>query len=67
MNRAAAFDYLSRHQAEGEIVTGLLFIDESRPDMHEVQSLPDQPLNALAYDKLNPGQKVLDSIQDRFR
>jgi 2-oxoglutarate ferredoxin oxidoreductase subunit beta len=67
MSRAAAFDYLSRCQAQGEIATGLLFIDETRPDMHEVQGLPEQPLNAIAYEKLNPGQKVLDSIQGRFR
>jgi 2-oxoglutarate/2-oxoacid ferredoxin oxidoreductase subunit beta len=64
-DRTAAFNYLSRHQAEGEIVTGLLFIDETKPDMHEVQSLPAGPLGL--YEKLNPGQKVLDSIQSRFR
>jgi 2-oxoglutarate ferredoxin oxidoreductase subunit beta len=56
-----------RHQAQGEIVTGLLFVDETRPDMQEVQNLPAQPLNAVPYATLNPGQKVLDSIQDRFR
>ena len=66
-DRTAAFDYLSRHQAQGEIVTGLLYIDESKPDMHEVQSLPAQALNTLPYEKVNPGQKALDSIQSRFR
>jgi len=66
-DRRAAFDYVSRHQAQGEVVTGLLFIDESKPDMHDVQSLPAEPLNTMDYAKLNPGQKVLDSIQSRFR
>ena len=66
-DRAGAFSYLSRHQAQGEVVTGLLFIDETKPDMHEVQSLPAQPLCSIPYEKLNPGQKVLDSIQGRFR
>jgi 2-oxoglutarate ferredoxin oxidoreductase subunit beta len=66
-DRNAAFDFLSRRQALGEIVTGLLFIDESKPDMHEVQGLPSEPLNQVPYEKLNPGQKVLDSIQSRFR
>ncbi len=66
-DRTAAFDYLSRHQAKGEIVTGLLFIDETKPDMHEVQGLSAQPLNSVPYEKLNPGQKILNSIQDRFR
>ncbi len=66
-DRVAAFDYLSRRQAQGQIVTGLLFIDETKPDMHEVQNLAGEPLNAVAYEKLNPGQKALDSIQARFR
>jgi len=66
-DRATAFSYLSRHQAQGEIVTGLLFIDETKPDMQQLQSLPDEPLNTMRYEKLNPGQKALDSIQARFR
>jgi 2-oxoglutarate ferredoxin oxidoreductase subunit beta len=66
-DRTAAFEFLTRHQAKGEVVTGLLFIDEGKPDMHEVQGLPDEPLNSLGYDKLCPGPKVLASIQDRFR
>jgi 2-oxoglutarate ferredoxin oxidoreductase subunit beta len=66
-DRTAAFDYLSRHQAAGEIVTGLLYIDESRPDMHEVLSLAEDPLATAPYESLNPGQKALDAIQARFR
>jgi 2-oxoglutarate/2-oxoacid ferredoxin oxidoreductase subunit beta len=66
-NRAAAFGYLAERQALGEIVTGLLYIDESRPDMQELQALPDGPLAEVGYDRLNTGQKVLDSIQSRFR
>jgi 2-oxoglutarate ferredoxin oxidoreductase subunit beta len=66
-DRGSAFDYLTRRQAQGEIVTGLLFVDETRPDMQQVQALPDEPLNCVPYAKLNPGQTVLDTIQSRFR
>jgi 2-oxoglutarate ferredoxin oxidoreductase subunit beta len=66
-DRTAAFSYLAQHQAKGEIVTGLLYIDETRPEMREVLSLPDRSLDSVPYQKLNPGQKVLDSIQGRFR
>ncbi len=66
-DRMAAFGYLSQRQAQGEIVTGLLFIDEGQPDMHEVQATPAQPLNEVPYTRLNPGQKALDAIQARFR
>ena len=66
-NRSAAFDYISRRQAAGEVVTGLLYIDETQPDMQEVQALPAEPLGTVPYAKLNPGQKALDAIQNRFR
>ncbi len=66
-DRAGAFSYLQRHQAQGEVVTGLLFIDETKPEMHEVQSLPAEPLSSIPYERLNPGQKILDAIQDKFR
>ncbi|GMW08006.1 MAG: 2-oxoacid:ferredoxin oxidoreductase subunit beta [Gammaproteobacteria bacterium] len=66
-DRVAAFEYLSRRQSEGQVVTGLLFIDEGKPDMHEVQNLATEPLNTMGYANLNPGQKALDAIQARFR
>jgi 2-oxoglutarate ferredoxin oxidoreductase subunit beta len=66
-DRTAAFEFLTRHQAKGEVVTGLLYIDEATPDMREVQSLPDEPLNSVDYEKLCPGPEVLASIQNRFR
>ena len=28
--------YLEEHQGEGEVVTGLLYVDENVPDMHEM-------------------------------
>jgi 2-oxoglutarate ferredoxin oxidoreductase subunit beta len=66
-DRNAAFQYISQRQAAGEIVTGLLYIDESRPETHELHNMPAEPLNVMDYGKLNPGQKALDAIQDRFR
>jgi 2-oxoglutarate ferredoxin oxidoreductase subunit beta len=66
-DRVAAFGFLNRHQAKGEVVTGLLYIDETRPDMHDVQNLPEEPLNVMSYEKLGPGPDVLASIQSRYR
>ncbi len=66
-DRAAAFDYIQKHQQAGEVVTGLLYIDESRPEMHELANTPAVPLNSLPFDKVCPGSKNLASIQKRFR
>jgi 2-oxoglutarate ferredoxin oxidoreductase subunit beta len=66
-DRAAAFSYLQQRQAAGEIVTGLLYVDESRPEMHEVNSVVDKPLVDVGFDRLCPGSDKLRTLQDRFR
>ncbi|HVW10578.1 MAG TPA: 2-oxoacid:ferredoxin oxidoreductase subunit beta [Bryobacteraceae bacterium] len=64
-DRLAAMQYLREHS--GEVVTGILFADESVPDMHEMINTTDTPLTHLAYDKLCPGSAVLDALQGQYR
>ena len=66
-NRGAAFHYLDEHQKAGEIVTGLLYVDEAPPDMHAVNNLNSAPLASLSYDHLCPGDAALQKLQTRFR
>ncbi|HEX6997610.1 MAG TPA: 2-oxoacid:ferredoxin oxidoreductase subunit beta [Gammaproteobacteria bacterium] len=66
-NRGAAIDFIrSRHRA-GEIVTGLLYVDESGPDMHGVNGTSRTPLNEVPYESLCPGADALAALQKRFR
>ncbi len=37
-NRGEAIEYLRARHRDGEIVTGLLYIDESQPDLHGANS-----------------------------
>jgi 2-oxoglutarate ferredoxin oxidoreductase subunit beta len=66
-NRGAALDYIRARHRDGEIVTGLLYIDESEPDMHGVNATVDRPLAQLPYDELCPGRDALLALQKRFR
>jgi 2-oxoglutarate ferredoxin oxidoreductase subunit beta len=66
-NRGAALDYIRARHRDGEIVTGLLYIDESDPDMHGVNATVDRPLAQLPYDELCPGRDALLALQKRFR
>jgi 2-oxoglutarate/2-oxoacid ferredoxin oxidoreductase subunit beta len=66
-NRGAAIDYLRAHQRKGEIVTGLLYIDEGDPEMHEINGTTKTPLSALPYEALCPGSENLAKLQQRFR
>ncbi len=66
-NRASAFQRVTVGAESGEIVTGLLFIDESQPDMHAIQSLEERALNAIPYSELNPGAAKLRALQAAMR
>ena len=66
-SRASAFKYLRERFNAGEISTGLLYLDESRAEMHELMGNIDTPLSQLPVDSLNPGSKELKKLQSRFR
>ncbi|HEY8519540.1 MAG TPA: 2-oxoacid:ferredoxin oxidoreductase subunit beta [Gammaproteobacteria bacterium] len=66
-NRGAAIDFIRSRQRAGEIVTGLLYIDESVPDMHGVNGTTRTPLNEVPYESLCPGAEALAALQQRFR
>lgn len=66
-NRGAALDFIRSHQRRGEIVTGLLYIDESEPDMHGINQTTPTPLSELPFDALCPGADALADLQNRFR
>ena len=66
-SRDKAISYLMEHQKSGKVPTGLLFVDETVPDMHAVQGTVDQPLNEVPFEKLCPGNKALDELQEMFR
>ena len=65
-SRASAFKYLREHFNAGEIITGLLYIDESRKEMHDLMGNIDTPLSQLPLDSLHPGANELKNILKRY-
>jgi 2-oxoglutarate ferredoxin oxidoreductase subunit beta len=66
-DRAAASAYIQEHMKQGEYLTGLLHMEPSQREFHELNGTPDEPLNSLPYEKLSPGSKGLDKILSRYR
>jgi len=64
-DRQAAYTYLRQHP--DEVVTGVLFADESVPDLHELNNTPQAALANLPYDKLCPGSAELAGLMEEFR
>ncbi|MDJ0812657.1 MAG: 2-oxoacid:ferredoxin oxidoreductase subunit beta [Woeseiaceae bacterium] len=66
-SRAAAFKYLRERFNAGEIITGLLYIDDSRKEMHDLMGNIDTPLAQYPLEKLHPGKAELKKILARYR
>jgi 2-oxoglutarate/2-oxoacid ferredoxin oxidoreductase subunit beta len=66
-DRAAAMAYLLERQADGEIVTGLLYVDPEAGDLHQRMKTVDAPLNTLAQAELCPGSKTIEAINASLR
>jgi 2-oxoglutarate ferredoxin oxidoreductase subunit beta len=66
-SRDKAMAYLMEHQKSGKVPTGLLFVDETAPEMHEIAGTVEQPLNQVPFEKLCPGSKALEELQEAFR
>ena len=66
-DRLAAMSYLQERAAEGEIVTGLLFVEPEAADLHAHLETVDAPLNALGEAELCPGSATLAKINASLR
>jgi 2-oxoglutarate ferredoxin oxidoreductase subunit beta len=66
-SRAATFKYLRERFNAGEIITGLLYIDDSRKEMHDLMGNIDTPLSQYPLEKLHPGGAELKKILSRYR
>ncbi len=66
-DRAGAFAYLLRKQQEGQVPTGLLFVDETLGDMHELNGTVARPLVDVPYEELCPGSAALDKLMKEMR
>jgi 2-oxoglutarate/2-oxoacid ferredoxin oxidoreductase subunit beta len=66
-DRVAALTYMQERHAAGEIVTGLLYVDENPRDMHAALRTVDTPLNALDDAALVPGAAALERLNASLR
>ena len=57
------------HESHGkqEILTGILYVDPSKPSLSETLGSTSEPLVGLPLEKLRPGREALDEIMESLR
>lgn len=66
-DRKSAMDRIYQAKNEEEILTGLLFIDLGKPELHSILDTVDVPLNTLTEKDLCPGSAALAGINSEYR
>jgi 2-oxoglutarate ferredoxin oxidoreductase subunit beta len=61
-DRDAAYATVKRLQEGGEVVTGLLYVEEDAGDMHALNQTVQAPLYDYPYEQLCPGSAALDEL-----
>ena len=66
-DRLCAMTFIQHHAAKGQVVTGLLYVEDEAADLHGHLNTVEAPLNALGEKDLCPGSAALDKINASLR
>lgn len=66
-NRLSAANALLKARAKGEILTGLIYIEQDSNDLHDILNTSNEPLNGLSKQVLCPPNEALEAINAAFR
>ena len=57
------------HEAEssGHVITGILYVDTSRPSFVDLLNLVDEPLATLPESRVRPSREALDAVMSELR
>ena len=61
-NRFEALRVMEEAQQNGWLITGLLYVDTSKPTLTEMYNLVDTPLNRLTEADLRPDRSMIDKV-----
>jgi 2-oxoglutarate ferredoxin oxidoreductase subunit beta len=66
-DRIGAMTYVQKMQEQGQVATGLLYVDPEALECHDIMETTARPLNELTEETLCPGSEVLESINQSYR
>ena len=65
-DRMAAMKLLEDAKTKQEFITGLIYINEERPSLPELERLPATPLSRMGEETLRPSRAALDAIMSEL-
>ncbi|MHB1022516.1 MAG: 2-oxoacid:ferredoxin oxidoreductase subunit beta [Acidobacteriaceae bacterium] len=66
-DRVTAVKTLMEAHANGEVLTGVFYIDTHKPTFTELLNMVDEPLATLPQERVRPGKQALEEIMARLQ
>ena len=66
-NRMAAAALLEESEAKGEVLTGVLYVNTSKPTFLEQLNMVSEPIATLPQSQTRPSKAVLDQVMEELR
>ena len=66
-DRFSTINAMQKAKKSGEILTGLLYINQDANELHATINTSDTPLNAIAQSVLSPGSDALAKLNASLR
>src|ERR1700676_4113498 len=66
-NKMHALTALHEADQKGEVLTGVLYVDTSKPTFLDMLNMADEPLATLPESKTRPSKEALDQIMEELR
>jgi 2-oxoglutarate ferredoxin oxidoreductase subunit beta len=66
-DRFGALQALEESEKKGEVLTGVLYLDTTKPTFIDLLNLDDEPVATLPESKVRPPKSVLDQVMDELR
>ena len=67
LDRFSAINAIQTAKTKGEILTGLLYMNQDSRELHDLIQTTEKPLNSLTEKDLCPGSQLLEGINESFR
>ena len=66
-DRLSAIRLLDEAREKQQFITGLIYVNEGRPDLREHESLPETPLAHLPEAKVRPPKETLLKLMEGMK
>jgi 2-oxoglutarate ferredoxin oxidoreductase subunit beta len=66
-NRLTAAALLEESESKGEVLTGVLYVNTSKPTFIEQLNLVEEPIATLPQSRTRPSREVLEQVMEELR